>query len=88
MPPSRTTQRRREKINPIPTKNRRATPNNKTLQQGEILMLVIKTSKLATTMANNDGGRTMTFEPNSPMRYAMSMDIILTTSPKLKNSKG
>jgi hypothetical protein len=51
-------------------------------------MLVIKTIILATTMPNNIRGRTKTSKPTTLVHYVVSMDIILTASPKSWTSKG
>jgi hypothetical protein len=51
-------------------------------------MLLIKTRILATTMASNDKRRIETSKPTSLSHYVLSMDNILTTSPKYMTSKG
>jgi hypothetical protein len=66
-----------------PTKDRGETPNNKTLQQGALKMLVIKTRMGEIQMVNNTKGRKITFKLISLAHYVVNMVIILTTSLKL-----
>jgi hypothetical protein len=80
---SRIMPRRKEKIETITTRDQEEITPNKTIPLGETRIKATKTPKGETITINHDKGRTIISELTSLALYVVSMDIILTTAPKL-----
>jgi hypothetical protein len=74
--------RRKEKTKTITTQNWKEITPNKTISLGETRIKATKTPKGEKIKINHKKGRTVTSELTSLMIYVVSMDIILTISPK------
>ena len=74
--------RRKEKIETITTRDQEEITPNKIVSLGAIRIKATKTPKGETITINHDKGRKITSELTSLVLYVVSMDIILTISPK------
>jgi hypothetical protein len=75
--------RRKEKTKTITTQDQEEITPNKIISLGAIIIKTTKTPKGETITINHDKGGTITLELTSISLYEESVDIILTTAPKL-----
>jgi hypothetical protein len=76
--------RRKEKIETITTQYQEEITPNKTVMLGEIRIKETRTPKGEIITINHEKGRKKICELTSLVLYVVSMDIILTISPKLQ----